>query len=185
MPLACVAGPLPGLVPWTVAGLREEIPLKPLESCSLSPCPHGQVRPAQMHGWGWRQTPALEGKGRADRAEGRACREGWGWGRARHQPAHCAQRLPLPCRLPPPSLCLPCLLRTTAGRAWITSPTPLSACPSSQGKLAAHLRAGMDRRFLREAPTAALGWVSPCSFPLGGGIPTSFQNFAEFYSNTS
>ena len=72
---------------------------------------------------------------------------------------------PYPAAFPPPSLCLP--------------------CPSSQGKLAAHLQAGMDRRFLREAPTAARGWESPCSFPLGGGIPTSFQNFAEFYSHTS
>ena len=73
------------------------------------------------------ETPALEGRGRADRERaGRACREGRGWGRAHHQPAHCSAPAPYPAAFHPPSLCLSCLLSTTAARVWITSPTPES-----------------------------------------------------------
>ena len=79
-----------------------------------------------MQGWGWGRPQPWRGEVVQTESEQVVPAGKAGAGGAPTISPHTAQRLLLPCRLPPPSLCLSCLLRTTAARAWITSPTPKS-----------------------------------------------------------
>ena len=92
--MACVAGPLPELVPQTVAELRPEIRLQLLESWSLSPRSLGQARPAQMQGWGWGRPQPWRGEVVQTESEQVVPAGKAGAGGAPTISPHTAQRLP-------------------------------------------------------------------------------------------
>ena len=101
MPSACVAGPLPERVPWTVAGLRPEIRLQLLESRSLSPRSLGQARPAQMQGWGWGRLQPWRGEvGQTESKQVVSAGKAGAGGTPTISQHTVLSACPLPCRLP-------------------------------------------------------------------------------------